>query len=69
MQGYNPIYRICSQEVQLVKRLSILTVALAVKNKRSRHLIIAFLHQSYLNLILDILNGNVVLDVQMANNL
>ena len=60
---------ILRKENHLFKSFAIFRMQLSVKNERLSHLIIPLAHQSFLHLILDILNGDVVVHVKMIKDL
>ena len=57
------------EELHLLQRLAVLGVLLTVEDKRFGHAVVALAHQRFLHLILNILHGDVVVDVQVAENL
>ena len=60
---------VVGEELHLLQRLAILGVLLAIDDERLGHAVVALVHQSLLHLVLDVLDGDIVMDVQVAENL
>ena len=60
---------ILGEELQLLERLAVLGVLLAIENERFGHSVVSLAHQGFLYLILDVFNLDVVADVEMVDDL
>ena len=60
---------VLGEEHHLLKCVAIFRMCLAIEDERLGHVVEALAHQGFLYLILDVLDGNVVVNVQMAKNL
>ena len=60
---------IVGKELQLGQRFTVLTMGLTVEHERLGHLVVAFAHQCFLHLILNVLHLDVVVHVEVAQNL
>ena len=60
---------VVGEEPQLLHRLAVFGVTLAVEHEALGHLVVALLHQSHLHLVLDLLDGDAVVDVEVRQNL
>ena len=62
-------HHIVAQEAQLLHRLAVLGMLLAVEDEALGHVVVALLHQGYLHLVLYLLDGDAVMDVDAGKNL
>ncbi len=61
-------HHIVAKEVQLFHRLAVLGVLLTVEDEALGHIVVALLHQRHLNLVLNLLDGDAIVDVNQGEN-